>query len=184
MAPFNSSLKNEKFAFIEELKIENEVFKFVGKVREANRQYELNNNGEIDNGILINNILPSKKLDESDNPDLILKKEKLKLKIMSNPVSPSPELNFDKVSGLSSPHDQNRNKKNNSNAESGILLGKVYKLIKFIDLDEKIVSKIEEFGYKREHLIKSLNNNELNYLVTTYYLMQKESNSIYDEIQN
>ena len=45
---------------------------------------------------------------------------------MSNPVSPSPELNFDRVSGLNSPHDQNRNKKNNNNqGESGLLIGNI-----------------------------------------------------------
>jgi len=35
------------------LKIENNAVKFSGKVKELNRNYELNNNGEIDNGIII-----------------------------------------------------------------------------------------------------------------------------------
>jgi len=52
------------------------------------------------------------------------KKDKMKLKIMSNPVSPSPELNLDRVSGLSSPHDQNRNKKNIGNQENGLIIGR------------------------------------------------------------
>ena len=33
--------------------IKNNVIKFSAKVKELNRNYELNNNGEIDNGIVI-----------------------------------------------------------------------------------------------------------------------------------
>lgn len=58
LAPFSSSLKIENQEYdlflIQELKIENDGIKFIGKAKEANRNYELNNNGEIDNGILIN----------------------------------------------------------------------------------------------------------------------------------
>lgn len=52
LAPFNSSLKHESFKY-EDLAIANSVLKFNGKVRELNRNYELNNNGEIDNGVII-----------------------------------------------------------------------------------------------------------------------------------
>ncbi len=55
LAPFNSTLKkNENWKLAVDLKIENDVMKICGKVKEANRNYELNNNGEIDNGFLIN----------------------------------------------------------------------------------------------------------------------------------
>ena len=37
-----------------ELKMENDIIKFCGKVKEFNINYELNNNEEIDNGMLIN----------------------------------------------------------------------------------------------------------------------------------
>ena len=53
LAPFNSSVKNDEDSLCKELIIENEVLKFCGKVKELNRNYELNNNGEIDNGIII-----------------------------------------------------------------------------------------------------------------------------------
>jgi len=56
LAPFNSSLISQDNFFNRELTIENEVVKFCGKVRELNRNYELNNNGEIDNGIIISPI--------------------------------------------------------------------------------------------------------------------------------
>lgn len=55
LAPFNSTLKKlENWKLESDLKIENEVMKMCGKVKEAIRNYELNNNGEIDNGFLIN----------------------------------------------------------------------------------------------------------------------------------
>lgn len=56
LAPFNSSLLSEEGFLNKELTIENEVLKFCGKVKELNRNYELNNNGEIDNGIIISPI--------------------------------------------------------------------------------------------------------------------------------
>jgi serine/threonine protein kinase len=56
LAPFNSSNENESFVFNEEEEqplIENNVIRFGNGVKEINRNYELNNNGEMDNGILI-----------------------------------------------------------------------------------------------------------------------------------
>ena len=53
LAPFNSSLIPEDDFLNKDLTIENEVIKFCGKAKELNRNYELNNNGEIDNGIII-----------------------------------------------------------------------------------------------------------------------------------
>jgi hypothetical protein len=65
LAPFNSSLKSDSenlrtsslnytSSFSNKsLKVENNAIKFIGKVKELNRNYELNNNGEIDNGIII-----------------------------------------------------------------------------------------------------------------------------------
>ena len=53
LAPFNSSLRENDSFLHKDIMIENEVLKLCGKVKELNRNYELNNNGEIDNGIII-----------------------------------------------------------------------------------------------------------------------------------
>jgi hypothetical protein len=53
LAPFNSSIKQNDSFMHEDIAIENNILKFCGKVKELNRNYELNNNGEIDNGIII-----------------------------------------------------------------------------------------------------------------------------------
>ena len=54
LAPFNSSLGKQEFFPDKDILFENVIMKCVGNAKEANRHYELNNNGEIDNGILIN----------------------------------------------------------------------------------------------------------------------------------
>ena len=41
---------------------------------------------------------------------------------------------------------------------------------KEINLDESIIKYIENLGYKKEYIIKSLELNELNYATATYYL--------------
>ena len=59
LAPFNSSMtydniKDNDYDYNNKsLIIKNNVIKFSAKVKELNRNYELNNNGEIDNGIVI-----------------------------------------------------------------------------------------------------------------------------------
>ena len=56
--------------FDSDLEIKNNFIKFHGKVKECNKNYELNNNGEIDNGMLINTkgtILPS--VDEKEDEE-------------------------------------------------------------------------------------------------------------------
>jgi hypothetical protein len=53
LAPFNSSIKITEESSLNDIPIENDVIKFCGKAKELNRKYELDNNGEIDNGIII-----------------------------------------------------------------------------------------------------------------------------------
>ena len=54
LAPFNTTISNKQWEFIEEVKIEPlSVIKFSDKAREANRQYEFNYNEEVDNGVMI-----------------------------------------------------------------------------------------------------------------------------------
>lgn len=43
-------------------------------------------------------------------------------------------------------------------------------------LDDKVISEIERQGFPKTYIVNSLNNDELNYVTTYYYLMntQKE----------
>ena len=55
LAPFNSTITKENASFLcTDISIKGiETIKFNDRVREANRQYEFNYNGEVDNGIMI-----------------------------------------------------------------------------------------------------------------------------------
>lgn len=65
LAPFNSTLTEEGLEkhFLEDVPIAASTkIKFSDRVRESNRQYEFNYNGEVDNGIMIS---VDKKLEET-----------------------------------------------------------------------------------------------------------------------
>ena len=123
LAPFNSSLKKEESFLNKDILIENEAIRMIGKAKDANRNYELNNNGEIDNGILINQ--PEGK--EKDK-DVLSNRESPLLSPMSNsrekiskPVSPQNELVEKRYSNLPSPKEGNKNKENQSSFVIGII---------------------------------------------------------------
>lgn len=56
LAPFNSTISDdvhitENRKQMKELLAPRKAIKFIGKLVELNRQYELNNNAELDNGV-------------------------------------------------------------------------------------------------------------------------------------
>ena len=56
LAPFNSTLSDEQtirenHVRMNEMLLPRRVIKFAAKLQEVNRQYELNNNAELDNGV-------------------------------------------------------------------------------------------------------------------------------------
>ena len=117
------------------LVIEKDMFSFSNKTKELNYQYELDNNKEVDNGVLIN----SKSNEESNSSSY------------SNP-------------------NINRNvfidKKINLDVENyEMLTNKTEKKSK------EILSQIENFGYDKEYVIKSLKDNFLNHATAVYFLL-------------
>jgi hypothetical protein len=61
LAPFNSSaVHSDIFDNTLEIRPEADIFKFMGKAKEANRKYELDNNCDIDNGIIISKVKKGK----------------------------------------------------------------------------------------------------------------------------
>ncbi len=166
LAPFNSSFKRENGLLHKDLKIENQAMKLCARAKEANRNYELNNNGEIDNGILINpQSILSMIVDASDSnnntPISSFRKDKY-----SKPVSPQIEISSKRVSNINSPNihsDSQRNYKktiSGSNTNVGTFV-----------LDENVIRTVEELGYKKEYLVKSLYANEISYATATYFLL-------------
>lgn len=157
LAPFNSTLKNSRMDnYLFELSYNNFLMKLDGKVKEANHQYELNNNCEIDNGLLI------KKHSSKDlKKDLKSGKETPSNEMFSNLYS--PHIHSAKQSGINTPRNDSltqRNTKICSLASTNTLI-----------IDEETILNVEALGYKRDYLIKCLNINDLNHAVSCFYIL-------------
>ena len=155
LAPFNTSMEEDEskseVSIIDnncnEISIENKIIKFSVKVKELNRIYELNNNGEIDNGIVIsmdsnekqfyNNISPS-----PYNLGSFFSKGN------SKAISPINELE----DNLSSKRELKENKK---------------------EIIEDALNEISKLGYLKPYVRECLNNNEKNYSTASYFLLVK-----------
>lgn len=157
LAPFNSSQEEHLIKSGEslvELEFCNDIIKFDQKVKAINRQYELNNNGEIDNGIIISPKGLSKQ--NSNNSDTDRKKyisnlqSKVASRFGSGANSPAPERDLFSYRG-SSVNNNTYNK-----------------------IDEGIIRDVIKLGYQQEYIKKQLFNNEIDYSTATYYLLQKD----------
>jgi len=113
--------------------IEQDIYYFSNKAKELNFQYELDNNKEVDNGVLINN----KSNAEPNSSSFSIANSKR---------------NFINDKSINLNFENNEISLNNSKAE-------------------RILSQIENFGYDREYVTKSLKNNYLNHATTIYFLL-------------
>ena len=160
LAPFNSINKSndeEDDFFCDEsmddfnnnrIKLENDVIKVGNKVKEFNMLYELNNNCEVDNGIIINsrsNTLSSR----SDNNDLYLNKDaknNKKLIMKDNDYNKNKEIKINKKNG-----------KNEKNVE-------------------KILNQLENLGYNKKYVKECIENNILCHASAAFFLMLNYDN--------
>ncbi len=152
LAPFNSSMteeninKNEYDYNNKSLIIKNNVIKFGAKVKELNRNYELNNNGEIDNGIVIS---PKDSIEgEKKDNDISPYNGSYYSKVRSKPFSPNNEFE----EGLSSRRENNKDEK-------------------FIN--EKVLDELCDLGYNKKYVIDCILKNNINYATASYYLLDK-----------
>jgi len=73
--------------------------------------------------------------------------------------------NEDENNNNANDYNSNRNSRK-INKESNSIVS-----VNTLIIDENIVKLVEELGYKREYIMKSLNSNELNYSTASYYLL-------------
>ena len=129
-----------------ELRLENGIINFGNKVREFNLNYELNNNGELDNGMLINT-----KTDTISNS-------------IRNNTSHNNNNNNDFFF-----HDDlskyNNLKKDNFKSE-----------VNEKEKIEKILNKIQILGYDIDYVKNCLKNNIICHATAVYYLMMNYEN--------
>ena len=138
-------------------------------MKEYNRLYELNNNGEVDNGVLINSRTQSSiNMSEKSNKT---NKSNNKNNILDLNISNGSFIFFNEnddkieVRKINDKNKENNNNKNNSNEE----------------LDQKIKSnnilnQMSLMGFDKKYVLDCVNKNELCHASTVYYLMMKYEN--------
>ena len=143
LAPYNTRNEIEESLMFDsvddsELQVNDNVVVFSNKVKECNLNYELNNNGEVDNGILINTKIDTASSVQSLTQGLV---------------------------------------KNCWNGRSGLFYESENDS-KIEERRERLVEKMEMFGYDKEYVKYCLNNNELNHATAVFYLLEN-----YDHIE-
>ena len=131
-----------------ELEVKNGAIKFHGKVKEFNMNYELNNNEEIDNGMLINS-----------KDELVLEE--------SNKDNNNEEQLENYVKNNNYVKDINKSKKSHHRPNSPY---------KQPPINKYFVKMVSELGYDEDYVYKSLEKNELNHATTIYYLFSNYEN--------
>ena len=170
LAPFNTSAGENEY-LNSEIDLENNQIKYNGKVRELNKNYELNNNGEIDTGMIISpsgNTFNSLKNESFNEGSGDLGNNKLRSDMImslrnSGLCSPNPEevnkLNFGNKSSLASPKSKIISVNNN---------GVVF------NINEDVLNLVVGIGYSANFVVKSIVSNEVNYATASYYLLLKD----------
>ena len=167
LAPFSSSIDsknlNDKSALLNsEIEVENENLNFNENANILNRQYELNNNGEIDHGILINHLEEKEENKKENNikEEIFNNNENYQFEntLLKNIKSAPENNNYMKY------YKENSKRNNSSLTNSSTLV------------DENIIKIMENFGYKRDYIYKCLYNNELNYATATFFLLSNNVN--------
>ena len=154
--PYNSQRPrdDDEDLFYDDVNIENDVMNFYSKVGEKNREYELRNNYDFDQGFII------------------AKKYNNKQKIMNSKNNSFEQENIKKEK-KDEKNLLNKNeiiKGNNINNEKD-KIGNYEDKNKIIRINEKAIQLVENFGYNRKYIIRSLQSNEINHAVASYYLI-------------
>ena len=124
------------------LNLENGIILFANKVREFNINYELNNNDELDNGMLINT-----------------KTESYSTSLRNNTLTNNNKICFEEENNNSLKNGV-KEKEENSNLNQNEQLK-----------SENILNKIENLGYDRNYVKDCLKNNKICHATVIYYLM-------------
>ena len=144
-----NSSKNNPFDLLDnysnELEIKNGLIKFHGKAKEFNMNYELNNNEEIDHGMLINSKNDLISMEEGEDKDNNINEKNIYL-VKSNTNNIKNKLY----------NIQNKKKHRPSSPYRPPPINKTF------------VKMVSDLGYNEEYVIKCLEKNELNHATAIY----------------
>ena len=144
------------------IKLENELISFSKKIKEFNRLYELNNNGEVDNGVLINSKTQSSVNMTDRSCSSKSKSEALKINISNSNSLLLNDIN-----------EGNKNKSNKGkNTNKKIVDEETEKTIR----SNNILEQMKFMGYNKNYVLDCVKKNELCHASAVYYLMMNYEN--------
>lgn len=152
LAPYNTSFKEQQENSMLEIKqdvqisINNEAVFYPLCVIDLNKQYEIQNKGDLAQGIIVN-----KNINSSFDLDASIYREEKDKKARKNPDSA-----FVQNLKLSNFKDAKE-----INASYGVY-------------NDSILAQMETLGYTKDYIIQSLRSNELNYCTACYNLLMKK----------
>ena len=166
ITPYNSRINYFDTVYYEDLKIEDHIMKFVNKVNDLNREYEIKNNEDVDQGFIIN-----QKEKKVNNKIMISFNEEFENKNYNNGNKDNNEIKEKKEGESFKKNEDNysgdeKNEKNEKKLENNNFSTNSNNF----HIDENAVKYVENFGFNRDYIIKSLENNDLNHATATYYL--------------
>jgi serine/threonine protein kinase len=147
----NPYYNDDEEIYFSDLMIKDNIMKFNLKVRELNLNYEVKYNADVDQGFLRNE--KKNKIMRSLNNSINEIDKKLKENNFDN--NNINNLNKEENDIEDEKYNDKKNKLNEKNN---------------FNINEDALKFVEDFGYNREYIIKSLLNNELNHCTATYYL--------------
>lgn len=159
--------------------VDNNIVKYIGKVKELNIKYELDNNKDLNAGKIIS------PMQNFYNKSIFFKYENNNLcKAINNDdiYNITYKLQHVTVSNTSLGLKKSFNNiKNNTNSVKEKNLNNMHIYSKKIHkINEKILCSLEKIGFDKKHIIDSLINNNFNYATTSYYLLlnSQDTNNI------
>ncbi len=152
------------------IKLENDQIIFSKKIKEYNRLYELNNNGEVDNGVLIN----------SKTQSSINMSEK---SIRSNNKNEGVDLNSsngsfvvfnenDKIIEVKKMNEKNKEKNKDKNSNKKCINEELEQNIKI----NNILNQMSLMGFDKKYVLDCVKKNEICHASAVYYLMMNYEN--------
>jgi hypothetical protein len=169
------------------------AIRYNAKCRDFNRQYEMNNNCELDNGVY-NKFMQSSRASlhfspsqqDDDHSDGLSGGDSLELsfKQKEKQLEEADDQTSDNQIEEEIRLEQDKRDKGEftefemvtQEAESKYtidLIAFIDNMIDKEDIDMYIVEEITEYGYPKEFIVETIENNEINYATASYYLLKK-----------
>ncbi|CAI2382573.1 unnamed protein product [Moneuplotes crassus] len=181
LAPFNSTtseVPSEEAKEIEELRRDRKVLKFNAKCRDFNRQYEMNNNCELDNGVY-NKFMESSRASlhftDSQN-DGLTGGNSVELSFNKNKDAEEFEDEDDMDNQIELEIKDQQNKKDKGELSEFELITQEAEnnQLDKEEIDDFLVEEVSNYGYPESFIIDSLQKNEINYATASYYILKKQ----------